>query len=122
MRALRVAAVGALAACNGITAPCDTSERAGIHLSIVDSLSQTAVLVDSIKAAAIDDAYEERTSFSNLRPDPVTDVLLAMERAGVYEVQVNAIGYRPWRRDQIEVTNGRCHVNTAHITALLQRE
>jgi hypothetical protein len=120
-RLLLLSAAVILGACNGITAPCDSSERAGIQLVIVDSVTQTAVLVDSVAVSATDGAYSDSVKFTNVRPDPVTYVTLALERAGVYDITVLATGYHPWQRDDVRVTAGRCHVNTVSLPVPLQR-
>jgi hypothetical protein len=119
--ALPLLAAVVFSACNEITGPCDATGKAGISLSIVDSASHGPVLVDPIKVIAVDGAYSDSVRFSNLRPDPVTIILLAMERKGVYDVQVSAAGYRIWQKAEIRVTSGRCHVNTVLLTANLQR-
>ena len=43
-----------------------------------------------------------------------------VERPGTYEVRVEHPGYAPWVRTGVEVTEGRCHVNTRDVLAKLQ--
>lgn len=118
-RCLLLVGLVALAACNGITAPCDASERPGILLSIVDSASQGPILADSVRVVARDGEYADSLRFTNIRPDPVTDVTLALEREGEYNVSVEATGYRTWERSDIRVEGGRCHVDTVELTATM---
>jgi len=40
--------------------------------------------------------------------------------AGVFEVVVERTGYRPWSRANVRIRQGRCHVKTVSLTALLQ--
>jgi hypothetical protein len=110
-----------LLGCNSIAAPCDTSQRAGIALSIRDSVTQGPVLVDSIQIVVSDGAYSDTVQFTNVRPDPVTELSLALERPGLYKVEIRAAGYVLWTRSSIGVEDGRCHVRTADVDALLQR-
>jgi hypothetical protein len=110
-----------LIGCNSIVAPCDTSERAGIALSILDSVTQGPVLVDSLRIVVSDGAYSDTVQFTNVRPDPITELPLALERPGLYRVEVRAAGYVLWTRSNIRVEDGRCHVRTVNVDALLQR-
>jgi hypothetical protein len=107
--------------CNSIMAPCDTSRKAGIVLTVLDSATHGHVPADSIIVIARDGGYADSVRFTNVRPDPVTDVPLAYERAGEYDIEVRATGYAPWSQANIQVHGGRCHVGTVTRQALLQR-
>jgi len=41
------------------------------------------------------------------------------ERAGTYDVIVRRAGYDDWHRNDVVVTQGRCHVRTVSLTARL---
>jgi hypothetical protein len=110
-----------LSGCNLNIGPCEADRRAGIALSILDSIARGPVLVDSIRVTATDGSFADTMRFTNLRPDPVTGVGLAWEREGVYNLLVVATGYRIWQRNQVRVRDAGCHVNTVRVTALLQR-
>jgi hypothetical protein len=43
----------------------------------------------------------------------------SFERAGVYIVTVRRAGYVEWERQDVTVTQGRCHVRTVVLTARL---
>ena len=47
---------------------------------------------------------------------------MAWERRGTFTVTIDADGYLPWRRDDIVVTGGLCHVYATRVTARLQRK
>ena len=46
---------------------------------------------------------------------------LAYERAGTYSITLDAPGYKTWRRDNVVVARGDCHVKPVSVTALMQR-
>lgn len=46
----------------------------------------------------------------------------SMERAGVYTVTVQRLGYVEWERRGVVVTEDRCHVNTVMLNARLTEE
>jgi hypothetical protein len=46
----------------------------------------------------------------------------AGERAGFYEITINAVGFKEWRRDRVLVSRNQCHVITEKILAELIRE
>jgi hypothetical protein len=44
------------------------------------------------------------------------------ERAGQYDITVNKVGYKEWRRTNVSVLRSGCHVETAELLTLLQPE
>ncbi len=110
----------AVCGCNSIMAPCDSSKKAGIVLTVLDSLTEGPVSADSVVVVARDGAYADSVQFTNVRPDPVTEVALAYERAGEYDIEVRATGYAPWTQSNIRVNDGRCHVGTVTRRVLLR--
>lgn len=46
----------------------------------------------------------------------------AYERPGSYGLTVSRVGYRTWRRENVRVTGGECHVRPIELEALLERE
>lgn len=114
-------AVLVIAVCDGIVAPCTDEARFGISVEVVDAATGGPVLSASIFAAARDGAYADSVRFSNAdRPDPVTALGFAVERDGVYDLEITATGYSSWNRGGVRVSGGRCHVETVRLTASLQ--
>jgi len=52
-------------------------------------------------------------------PGPHT---LAEERAGVYDVLIQAEGYQEWNASSVRVRQGVCHVETVELAAALVPE
>ncbi|GLC23533.1 PEGA domain-containing protein [Roseisolibacter agri] len=113
-----------VAACRLITGDdtvCTLSFEPGIVLTVLDSTSRAQVSVGAVIVAR-EGAYADSIRLPVAPPGAMpAPVGLAGERAGTYEVTVESPGYRPWRRTGVRVTEGRCHVNTVALTALLQR-
>jgi hypothetical protein len=107
--------------CDFVFAPCTSNEKAGITITMMDSVTQGPVVADSVTVMIVDGSYADTIRFTNVRPDPVTHLPLALERPGVYDVSISATGYRSWVRNDIRVRDGRCHVETVRATARLQR-
>jgi hypothetical protein len=53
-------------------------------------------------------------------PPRVITLAGAHERAGIYSVQLEAVGYEPWDTAGVRVTEDECHVRTARFTAALE--
>jgi hypothetical protein len=114
-------AVLVCSACDGIVAPCTDEARFGISVDFLDAATGGPVLSASIFAAARDGFYADSVRFSNTdRADPVTALGFAVERDGVYDLEITATGYSAWNRSGVRVSGGRCHVETVRLTASLQ--
>jgi len=97
---------------------CTMEARAGVSVTIVDSVSGVAPSgLGVMRLKVTDGAYS----------DTLTTVTLigfwgsAYERAGTYTATVDADGYLPWRNDGLVVTRGLCHVRPTSVTARLVR-
>ena len=122
MKGVAIAVLLLAGACDWIAAPCESNALFGVQVTLTDSVTLGPVLADTVWARATDAAYVDSVRFSNSdRPDPVTSLGFALERAGTYDVQIGATGYQPWRRTGVRVRDGRCHVQPASLTAKLQR-
>ena len=108
---------------------CTTEARPAIRVEVLDSISGSPVR-GHVRVVARDGSqmFEFDSQDIVLPPtaDPDTVVFgpfyLAHERAGTYDVAVEAQGYRLWQATSVRVRNGECHVQTAELTALLQVE
>jgi len=112
-----------------INAACTLEMRAGILLTVRDSITGTIVMSDKTRriratsASRTDSAVVSPSgtpTFSGVVPAGDGRWALAMENAGSWTVQMEADGYRLWRQDGIVVTRGLCHVKTLNVTARLQ--
>jgi hypothetical protein len=65
----------------------------------------------------------ERHHPANAQPDTLYfgPFDLAYERAGRYDLEIQAPTYRPWRLTGIRVTENECHVQTVPVQARLQK-
>ena len=101
---------------NGIV--CTTEARAGINLTIVDSLTGSPAAFTGLWARVVDGAYRDSTSFPFTNPQTgAVTMALAYERRGTFAVTVHANGYRDWNTVGVVVTGDECHVTGALLTA-----
>ncbi len=107
-----------LSATGSLSIVCTMEARAGINLTIVDSLSGVAVAgPGAMRLAVTDGAFAD-----SLRTVTMFGLWgAAYERAGTYTATVDADGYLPWRRDGLIVPRGLCHVIPISVTARLVR-
>lgn len=111
--ALVLAAVAA--ACSGdSTAPvaCTLEARPSLRVEVVDSASGTRIPGPTVRVR--DGTFTDTLA--------VHDGVAAgpFERPGTYDVRVEENGFAPWVRRGVNVTEGRCHVETRELTARLQ--
>jgi hypothetical protein len=101
---------------------CTEEARPGLLVAISDSIAPAIRTFTNVSVVAREGAYRDSV-FVALHPSPLTmtQIPLAYERAGTYEVTVRANGYRPWVRGTIVVQRDQCHVVSVPITARLAR-
>jgi hypothetical protein len=104
-----------IAACNGTRTDvaCTLEARAGINVTVVDSLSGREVAGSS--GIAREEAFAD--TLESIEPGQLFGVF---ERPGTYDVTVTAPGYRPWRVTGVTVGADECHVIPERLTARLQ--
>jgi hypothetical protein len=110
---------------------CTLQAGPGVIVVLRDSISGSPVAMPFQVRAISGLIADSSTNFANrgTQVDTImvnvgsdrSSVSLAYERAGTYRVEVEHPSYRPWARNGIPVREGRCHVETAVITAHLQR-
>jgi len=117
-----VSAAACTEAVNSVAQPpipvsCTMNEIAGIVLFIVDSTD--GPFRAPVTTTLRDGPFSQTIAF------PATYGLdhryLAYERAGTYSITLDAPGYKTWRRDNVVVARGDCHVKPVSVTALMQR-
>jgi hypothetical protein len=99
---------------------CTTEYVYGLEIVLIDSETGGPTGLGTI-AVITDGDYEERALCEDRGPLGVAAVA-AGERAGNYDITVDAEGYEAWTRGNVRVTADECHVKTVRITAELIRE
>jgi hypothetical protein len=113
---------GLLADSVTVAVVCTTEARAGIVLTVSDSLTGAAAGLTSLALVARSGNYRDSTFFPAVPAgQPALVWGLAYERPGTYDVRVSADGYQPWVRLGVTVTNDLCHVVPVQITVRLQK-
>lgn len=109
-----------------LTEVCTTEARAGIVVTVVDSVTgdppATATFVARSGAWADSSLRATLPGVGTQASELVWDT--AWERPGTYDVTVRSPGYRDWIRTRVRVTaeTDACHhVRTTRLTARLQR-
>ena len=99
---------------------CTEEARAGITLTIVDSLTGTADGLAGLWARAVAGAYRDSTTVNFGNSETGTaNMALAYEHAGTFVVTVHANGYGDWNKVGVVVPAGICHVTGVILTARL---
>jgi len=107
-----------LQATGTLAVACTMDARAGINLTMVDSVSGAAPSgPGAMRLKVTDGAYGDSLRTVTL----IAGWGAAFERAGTYTATVDADGYLPWRKDGIVVARGLCHVRPVSVTARLVR-
>ena len=91
----------------------------GIVVRTFDAGTGAPVTVNGT-AAAVDGSYREETVGYSFQGGAVA-YSFAVERAGRYRVTISVPGYQVWSRDNVNVRQGVCHVETVRIDAQLTR-
>jgi hypothetical protein len=99
---------------------CTTEYVYGLEIRLIDSETGGPTGLGTI-AVISDGDYEELALCEDRGPIGVA-CLAAGERAGTYDITIDAEGYEPWTRSGVRVTKDACHVKTVHIIADLVRE
>lgn len=99
---------------------CTAEARAGILISPRDSITGQ-LLMAGTRAFARDGSFADSIHITDDWTGRPEFLPLTHERAGVYEVGIDAPGYRPWRALGIRVEKDACHVIPVRLTARLSR-
>jgi len=105
----------------GTATACSTP--GGIECTLEARSIMTITVTDSISGAQITQGLSGNVTEGNFTANMnvfgsqlVPDVY---ERAGTYNVTVNATGYKTWQKNGVVVTKDVCHVQTVQTTAKL---
>lgn len=107
----------ALAACDSFGVACTSDSRPGIAVMVLDSSTRTPLVSNSVLVIASEGMYADTAQAVSEN----AETFLVYERAGTYNVQVEAEGYHPWARANIRVSEDACHVKSVSLVARLQR-
>ena len=99
---------------------CSDEYVYGLEIQVVDGETGGPTGLGAI-AVVRDDGYVENALCEDRGPLGVA-VLAAGERAGTYDITIDAEGYLEWSREDVRVTEDRCHVKTVRIVAQLEPE
>jgi len=109
------------AACSPSAPNCDLQALPGIVITLTEApsggppVSSRAEITVSAAGGYVESVTVEGTQV----PGPHT---LAEERAGVYDVLIQAEGYQEWNASSVRVRQGVCHVETVELAAALVPE
>lgn len=113
---LIVLLVAAVAACGNLREPqCPDVKLAAISVQVLDAETGRVLMDQRFRAVAREGGYVDSGSTRH------GFVPLALDRAGTYQVHVEAPGYQPWTRQGVNVVRGRCAVLPDIIKARLHR-
>jgi len=99
---------------------CTEEARAGITLTIVDSLTGTADALTGLWARAVAGTYRDSTTMNFGNSETGTaNMALAYEHAGTFVVTVHATGYQDWTKPGVVVAGDTCHVIGVALAARL---
>jgi hypothetical protein len=110
--------VVSLAACDSTGVVCTTEARAGLAVTVTDSLSAGPLMADSLSLVAREGSFRD-----SIRVPVVatrSPISMVAERAGSYSLEVMADGYAPWSNEGFTVRSGECHVETVAVEVLLR--
>jgi len=105
-----------------VSVVCTTELRAGISLSVTDSITGRLGDVRALSIVARTAAIRDSIFIPVVPAGTLMhNQLLALARPGTWDITITADGYRTWNRGGIVVTTDLCHVITVPITARLVR-
>jgi len=98
---------------------CSTSIEPGIEVVVRDASTHQSIAEGSTGYVR-DGAYADTLQPYGMSSSGVLGSFRAAdERPGSYEVVVQHEGYREWRKTDVPVYPGECHVSTTHVVALM---
>lgn len=106
---------------------CTAERRAGIILDIQDSVTGAPLalraLVVAMHGTQVDSVRHLRapTDVNEDADERRLRIWLAWEQAGMFDIAVHVHGYAIWRRTNVLVQAGPCHVMPTHLVARLVR-
>lgn len=96
---------------------CNAEAYPGIVVDVRDSITQAPL--HSATLRIFSEGHIVDTAQSLGIPGAQTSLAGVYERPGTYDIAVERSGYSPWRRDNIRVLRGECHVVPVRLLAYL---
>ena len=97
---------------------CDTLGRPAVTVGVTDAQTGADALAGA--TVTVTDGHFIETHVVPDDPSRTGRLGAAIGRSGTYAVAVTKVGYQPWTRDGIVVTqNDGCHVRTVNVDAAL---
>jgi hypothetical protein len=118
-------AVGALLVALIWVAACSEPEGCtlvlvyGIEVEVQDASSDEPI-AGRVHGVITDGAFEDSLRVPGGDPATATSLVGAGERAGIYAVHLEGVGYRPWDTTDVRVTRDACHVHPVTFIARLE--
>ena len=100
---------------------CTTEARAGLTLTVSDSITGVATGITSLSISARSGSVRDSVFYPTVPAGAALVQGLAYERAGTWDIRVNADGFRPWAALGVVVTADLCHVVGVPLAARLVR-
>ena len=97
--------------CLGVAVPA-------IEITIVDPLTDSAD-ARGVRGLVRDGTYTDSLRPARFRGDHVYALRAATERPGTYSIHLVRPGYHDWTEQGVTVARGHCHVETAHLRAVM---
>ena len=120
IRFLAPLAILALTSCLSAGPDCTPAPSPAFNVTVVDAATG-AFLAAGASGVAIDGSFEQALTPGDFAGSGARASLYGpLGRAGRYTVVVRHPGYQEWRREGVNVSNGRCGVETVPLRAELQ--
>ena len=113
-----VAAIGT-AACDQLPITCTLEARSSFGVTVVDSITGANLAPAATVRVTEGSCSDTLTAFPAAAGNAVYSGVY--ERAGVYEITVTHPAYVTWRRSNVRVSEGRCHVDPQVFTVRLRK-
>ena len=98
---------------------CTTSIEPAIVIEVRDA-STDVPIADKATGYVRDGAYiDTLQAYVSDSDGKLYSFRAANERAGTYEILVQRVGFSDWRKTNIVVCRGTCHVRTVRVVALM---
>jgi hypothetical protein len=98
-----------------IPVACSAEADPGIVVEVRDSITQRPIRNATLRIFSQGRVVDSAHSLAD--PGAMTPLAGAYERPGIYNAIVERRGYATWRRDDVQVVRGTCHVRSVHIVA-----
>jgi len=103
---------------------CTLEARPGVAIDIRDSISQRPLRNATLRILSNGRVVESARTVAQPYQPPDGRTILAgvYEKPGVYDAMVSSPGYATWRRDDVHVVRGPCHVESQRMVANMRAE